>query len=210
MPSTRGSPALLSAMSPALTWMLPGLLGFAVVFHVSRSLYALERGRLAVSSTAIGWVGVAVAAVVLTTALVPRVPDAARTLVVLGGASSAGMLLGACATLVALRRAAGPQALEGLARTSLVLVSTGVLGAAIGRWVTDAVLSFSGHGWAAAVGAGAGGGVLAAVVVAAALMLLDRTTVRDVIRLDRRPAGPTWPTWRGSPGQPADRSSDVR
>ncbi|MGN8246329.1 murein biosynthesis integral membrane protein MurJ [Cellulomonas soli] len=202
-----GSSELVSAMAPALTWMMPGLLGFAVVFHVSRSLYALERGRLAVTSTAVGWVAVAVAGVGLAAWFVPRAPDGPATLVVLGAATSAGMLLGACATLVALRRAAGAQALDGLPRTVLVLTSTGVLGAVIGRWVTDTVLSLSGHGWAAAIGAGAGGGVLAAVVVAAALLLLDRGTVHDLVRLDQRPAPSTW---RGSPGRQADPSSDVR
>ncbi|GAA3822910.1 murein biosynthesis integral membrane protein MurJ [Cellulomonas soli] len=200
------SPELVAAMAPTLSWMLPGLLGFAVVFHGSRSLYALERGRLAVASTAVGWVGAALAAIALGAWLVPSAPDAPSTLVLLGGASSIGMLLGGVATLVALRRAAGPRSLDGLLRTVFVLVAAGVLGAAIGRWVTDSVLSLSGHGWASAIGAGAGGGVLAALVVAAALLALDGGTVRDLVRVDQRPAQPTW---RDSPVRRDDRSSDL-
>ncbi len=47
----RGDPGLTLAMGPALTWMAPGLLGFALLFHLSRALYSLERGRAAVGAT---------------------------------------------------------------------------------------------------------------------------------------------------------------
>lgn len=197
---------LVTSMAPTLTWMMPGLVGFAAVYHVSRSLYALERGRLAVASTAVGWVGVAVATLGLGAWLVPDTSDPPTTLTVLGAATSVGMLLGAVATLLALRHAAGGSALAGLPRTSAVLVAAGVAGAFVGRWVTDAVLSLGGHGYASAIGAGAGGGVLAGLVVVGLLLVLDGSTLRELARLDQRSATPTW---RDSPGRQAERSSDV-
>src|SRR5699024_295762 len=48
-------PEIAAEMSAALTWMLPGLVGFGALFHCSRSLYALERGRAAVAANVVGW-----------------------------------------------------------------------------------------------------------------------------------------------------------
>lgn len=42
-------------LASALAWMAPGLVGFALVLHLSRALYVVDHGRAAVVATATGW-----------------------------------------------------------------------------------------------------------------------------------------------------------
>lgn len=97
------------------------------------------------------------------------------------------MTVAGAALLVAVRRAAGPLALTGVARTVLVLVVAATVAAVVGRRVTDAVAEAAGSGVPAALGAGAAGAVLAAVLVTVAAGMLDRGTLRDLRRADRTP-----------------------
>src|SRR5690606_25931066 len=54
-------PSAVAAIGPTLTLLAPGLLGYALIFQVSRVLFALERGRAAVTAVATGWLAVVVA-----------------------------------------------------------------------------------------------------------------------------------------------------
>ncbi len=176
----------VTEMGPALVAMAPGLIGFALVAHVGRALYALERGRLAATATVTGWL-VVVLAMILLSVLVSEPADVA---VALAGGSSIGMTVAGAGLLVALRRAAGSRALAGLWRT---LVGTGIaslLAAAAGWWVsvllTDALASSLGGTLAAGVvAAGTAGAALGAGVA-----VLDRPTWRSVRDLRRRTRGP--------------------
>lgn len=179
----RGFPTL----APTVTLMMPGLLGFAVMFHASRALYALERGRSAIAANVAGWGTVAVAAPVLGALLVPDGADPAGALAAVAIAGSVGMLVGGVVAVVLLRRATGRPATAGLARTAGVVVLGGAAGAVVGRWVVDAVTSLGGHGVVTAVGAAAGGGIIAALVVLGAMLALDRATLRDFRRLEAEP-----------------------
>lgn len=186
----------IGAMAPTITLMMPGLVGFAVMFHVSRALYALERGRAAVTANVIGWATAAVGSVALAVVLVPDGKDLTRTLAAVAIAGSVGMLVGGVAAVAALARAAGRPAVAGLTRTVVVVVAGGVVAALAGRWVVDTVASLVGHDVGAAVGAAAGGGVVALVVLGGALAVLDRRTLTDVVRVERTPvpAGAVTPT----------------
>lgn len=186
----------IGAMAPTITLMMPGLVGFAVMFHASRALYALERGRAAVTANVIGWATAAVGSVALAVVLVPDGKDLTRTLAAVAIAGSVGMLVGGVAAVAALARAAGRPAVAGLTRTVVVVVAGGVVAALAGRWVVDTVASLVGHDVGAAVGAAAGGGVVALVVLGGALAVLDRRTLTDVVRVERTPvpAGAVTPT----------------
>lgn len=182
-----GDPALIAAMAPALAWMAPGVLGFALVFHLSRVLYTLDRGRAAVLATAAGWAVVIVAALLLMRILVPDGPDGPRALVALCAATALGMLVAGGALLLALRRTAGRDALAGLGRTTAVLLPSTLVGALLGRLLADVTLARFGDGAVGTVLAGAAGAVLALVVVGGAVALLDRATVVELRHLDRVP-----------------------
>src|SRR5690606_31276131 len=140
-------------------------LGLGLVFHVSRALFALERGRLAVTATTTAWAGVALASFVACLVLVGATNDGPRTLVALGIGSSIGMSVGALVVLAALRRAAGPGALRGVPRTLAVGLVGATAGALAGRWTTGTVTDIAGEGLATWILAGGGGALLAGAVV---------------------------------------------
>ena len=175
------NPGLAPRMADGLVWMMPGLFGFAVLFHASRSLYALERGRSAVTANVVGWGTVAVGTLVLVPAQLPG--DDALTSI--AAASSLGMLVGGATALGLLRRAAGPGALAGLVRTASVLVVATGVGAVVGRWLSDLVQDVAGGDSLTAVGAAAGAGVVAVGVVLGAVALLDRATITGIVRAER-------------------------
>jgi putative peptidoglycan lipid II flippase len=177
----------MRAMTPTVTWLMPGLLGFALMFHASRALYALERGRAAITANVAGWGTVAVATPLLAAVRAPAGNDPQATLLALAQASSLGMLVGGVVAVALLRSAAGRAATAGLLRTTLVLVLGAGVGAVAGRWVVDAVTELAGHGMLTAVGAAAGGAIMAALVVAGAVVAGDRGTLRDFRRIEAEP-----------------------
>jgi putative peptidoglycan lipid II flippase len=176
-----GDPTLIASVDVPLTLIAPGLLGLGLIFHVSRALYALERGRLAVLAVSSGWLTVVAASWIACLVLVPGAPDGPATLRALAIGSSVGMLVAGLALLLVLRAAAGPGAVAGLPRTLAVLVVGGALGAVVGRWTVDAVEALTG-GLPGAVGAGAGGAALAVAVVVGLVAALDRSTLTGLLR----------------------------
>lgn len=182
----------ITAMGPALAWMAPGLLGYGLVFHVSRTLFALGRGRAAVVGVATGWGVVAVGAVVAGIAL-PDGASSVQTLEGLGAAISLGMLVGAAALLVALRAAVGGAALRGLTRTAAVVLAAGLPAALLGRLAVDTVLGAVG-GLLGALAAGLAGLAVVLLGVGAAVWLADRATVREVLAAERASHGAGQPS----------------
>lgn len=141
-------------LSATLTWMAPGLMGYALILHLSRALYAVDRGRAAVVATAAGWGVVALGAMLVRTFAGPCVPEAiegvarqagaacqAGVLSALGGAGTAGMTLAAAGLLLAVRRHIGPAALAGVGRALLVLAIGATTGSLAGRWFARALES---------------------------------------------------------------------
>ena len=169
-----GEPERIAAMGPALAWTAPGLLGLGLVFHVTRALFALERGRLAVAVTSTAWGAVVVGSVTTCLVLVGGTPDGPLTLVALGLGSSIGMTVGAVAALTALRRAAGPGALRGVARTLALGALGALVGAVAGRWATTTVAGIAGESSVTWVLAGGGGALLAGALVLGVTWLGDR------------------------------------
>ncbi len=162
----------VSAMGAAVVAMAPGLVGFALIAHVGRALYALERGRLAAVATAGGWVAVVVAMTVLALAAAP--PHQA---VALAAGSSVGMGVAGVALLVALRRVTGPVALRGLGRTALGSGTASLVAAGAGWWVGKALTDAWGSAALGTVAAGVVAASATLVVLAGGVAVLDRPTV---------------------------------
>ncbi|MBE1878516.1 murein biosynthesis integral membrane protein MurJ [Myceligenerans pegani] len=152
-------------MASALAWMAPGLVGYALVLHLSRALYAVDHGRAAVVATATGW-GVMVLGLLATWVAFggpggesagdssgsPGAPSSSAGfldgLAVLDGERGPGLVLGALGVagtlgmtvagaglLIAVRRHLGRAALAGTGRTGLVLAAGTALGALAGYGV---------------------------------------------------------------------------
>ncbi|WP_245993276.1 murein biosynthesis integral membrane protein MurJ [Xylanimonas allomyrinae] len=81
-------------LATGLTWMAPGMVGFALILHLSRALYAVDAGRAAVTATAAGWL-VVTGAALLVPVVVSRIagadPSWGTVLGLLGGAGTLGM-----------------------------------------------------------------------------------------------------------------------
>jgi len=185
----------ITGMEPALTAMAPGLVGFALIAHVGRALYALEEGRRAAGATAAGWLAVVVASVVA----VLVTPEAGDVVVALALGSSVGMTVAAVLLLGGLRASAGAEALAGVGRTLLAGVVGALAGVLAARWVAVAALDAWGTTAWPAIAAGACAALVVVVVAGAGVALLDRETVREVslLRATRRRAAPEGDTRRG-------------
>ncbi|MGI5190847.1 murein biosynthesis integral membrane protein MurJ [Promicromonospora sp. CA-289599] len=190
-------------MAAGLVALAPGLIGFALILHLSRALYAVDRGRAAVIATASGWGVSAIGAALVPVLFAGRSPgrgcatpacadNALQTdvMAVLGVVGTAGMVVAGLGLLLAVRRHLGPDALNGVWRALLVLVAAAGVGAAAG-WLVPAWLGsqklfgwfvsgsrheveFGGGQFAVELGLGLAVGLLAAFVTLVLAALLDR------------------------------------
>ncbi len=172
----------VTGMGAGLTWMAPGLLGFALILHLSRALYALHRGRTAVLAAASGWLVVALAAIAVVPAFAGGERDQVATLSGLGLATTLGMTVAGVGLLFGVVRAVGRDAVQGVPRTAVVLAVGGLAGALAGRRATDLLLSADQGIWFAVL-AGVVGALVAGLVIVAAAWLGDRESLRGMARL---------------------------
>jgi len=91
----------------------PGLVGYGLLALVGRALFARDRGRASASAVVVGWLTVIIADLALVAVFPPE-----RTVTALGLGNSIGMTVAGVLLLLALRRAAGGNALAGLTRTA--------------------------------------------------------------------------------------------
>jgi putative peptidoglycan lipid II flippase len=163
--------AKASSLGNGLIAFAPAAIGFAVLMHLGRVLYARHAGRQVAVVTSAAWVLVAVAGVVLT-AKWDAVPA-------LAAAMSIGMVLGAVALLLVLRREAGPAVLAGVPRAHVAALVGAVLAGAAG-WAVALPADHAGLGKALVFSVLSS---LAVVIVYAVVVLaLDRADTRALLR----------------------------
>ncbi|TCO44662.1 putative peptidoglycan lipid II flippase [Kribbella antiqua] len=168
--------AQASSLGNGLIAFAPAAIGFAVLMHLGRVLYARHAGRQVAVVTSGAWVLVAVAGVVLT-AQWDAVPA-------LAAAMSVGMVLGAVALLLVLRREAGPAVLDGVPRAHVVALVGAVLAGAAG-WAVALPADDAGLGMSLVFSVLSG---LAVVIVYAVVVLaLDRQDARALLHRGRMP-----------------------
>lgn len=167
------------ALAGGIAAFAPGLVGYGLVAHLGRVLYAAHEGRRAAVATVVGWAAVIAADV----AFVAAVP-AHDTVAALAAGNSVGMSLAGLLLLGAVAKVAGRGALAGVARTVLVTALAAVAGALAGRAVADAVddTGFEAAGFGAALVGAAGVALVAGAVFVAVAAVADRGTVRILLR----------------------------
>jgi putative peptidoglycan lipid II flippase len=119
------------ALARAILAFTPGLVGYGLVAHLGRVLYACHRGRASAGATVAGWLGVVIADIVLGLS-VPR----DWVVAALGLGNTIGMTVAGVALLVALRRARGRSAVAGLTRAATAGLIGGTAGGLAGYGVT--------------------------------------------------------------------------
>ena len=158
----------------ALVAFAPGLVGYGLVAHLGRVLYAQHAGRAAAVATVAGWVVVAVASVVAVAAV-----PVGWTVTAIGAANSAGMLVAGALLLGALARRTGSESLSGVGKAGGAGLAGAVVGAAAAGGLA-AVVDVNGK---VANGLLAGGlAVLAAGACAGVVYVLDGSDVRALMR----------------------------
>jgi putative peptidoglycan lipid II flippase len=110
-----GGGLTVDMMARGLTAFAPGVIGYGLLAHLSRSLYAAGRGRAAATSVCAGWLTVLVCDVVLVSALPGR-----RAVFALGLGNTIGMSVAGLLLLTAMKRDVGPDALRGVGRAAVV------------------------------------------------------------------------------------------
>jgi putative peptidoglycan lipid II flippase len=163
-----------TVLARGLATFAPGLIGYALVALLSRALYAQGNARTPATAVVAGWL-VAIGADI---ALVAAMPDS-WTVAAFGIGTSIGVSLSGAWLLVALRRSAGPGSLAGLPHAATAAFAGGLAGAGCGALLARAapVTGLVGDlGVVVAVAA------LALVVHAAVVALLDRPTLRLLLK----------------------------
>ncbi|NEE04690.1 murein biosynthesis integral membrane protein MurJ [Phytoactinopolyspora halotolerans] len=164
----------IERMAWALIAFAPGLLGYGLVAHLGRALYARGRGRIAATAMASGWLLVVVLAVTLT-AVVPEEYVTAA----LGAANSFGMTLAGVLLLRAIAADSGRAALQGLSRALTGVVMGAAVGGVAGWW-TSTLLPDKGAG--SVVLSGVLSALVAVVVAAGVIVVTDRKALFAVLR----------------------------
>ncbi|MFG2019946.1 murein biosynthesis integral membrane protein MurJ [Actinomadura geliboluensis] len=160
-----GHPDQQEVLSRAVLAFAPGLLGYGLVAHLGRVLYACHRGRMGAAAVAAGWGVVMIADVALVLAVERQWVVAA-----FGAGNALGMTVAGVLLLGTLVRARGAAAARGLPRA----LAAGVLGGAAGGGAGYAVAALLGPGGTGAAGElrNVGTGALAALVAGAVFLLL--------------------------------------
>jgi putative peptidoglycan lipid II flippase len=158
----------------ALAAFAPGLVGYGLLAHLGRVLYAQRAGRAAALATVAGWAIVAIAAVVLVALLPVR-----WTVPAIGAANSLGMLVAGALLLVALARRTGRDALAGVARAAGAGLAGAALGAGLAAGVA-ALVELDGKLANAALACALA--VLSAGACLAAVLVLDGPDLRALLR----------------------------
>lgn len=167
-----------SEFARAIALFAPGLVGYGLIAHLSRVLYASGEGRAAARGMVIGWLAVLVAQVVF----VVTFPGDWK----LGGLALgqvAGMTVGGALLAGSVLRARGSEALEGLPRAVLAAAAGGGCALLAGSWTVG------GGPWSGAAGAvfACLGGVVALAAGALAVAAVDRRDLGAVLaRFNRR------------------------
>ncbi|OCA93853.1 murein biosynthesis integral membrane protein MurJ [Actinobaculum suis] len=164
-------------MAEALIAMAPGLLGYAVIYHGSRVLYAVEAARSVTVVNSVAWLAVVLGLVI---AWASGAHGRDQVLVAIGMAVTFGMTIGALGQVLAIRREIGPGAVRGLSRSALVVLPAAVVAGLAGYWCGQWLLSVLGTGLLAALVATAGAGIICLAIGGGAVFFVDRYELRQV------------------------------
>jgi murein biosynthesis integral membrane protein MurJ len=167
---SRAEAVPVERMAWALIAFGPGLIGYGLIAHLGRALYARGRGRTAAVSIVSGWLTAAVGAVVLA-----HLVSGDLVVAALAVANTVGMTLAGVLLILGVRRDAGRAAVRGVGRTFGWTLPAGAVGAAGGWLVAQAVP----HAGLLGI---VGGGLLAGAVPAGVMMAVAWTTDRDDVR----------------------------
>jgi putative peptidoglycan lipid II flippase len=161
----------VNALARAIAAFAPGLIGYGLIAHLGRALYAHGRGRTAALATVAGWVAVIVADVIFVTAA-----SQADAVPALALGNTVGMTVAGVLLAVALVQSS-PGALRGCARTAALALAAAAVAATAGRLLANVT---STNAVAANVAVGVLAGLLCVAVFVGIVALVDRKSLIDL------------------------------
>ena len=165
----------VDGMGQALAVLAPGLIGYALIYQVTRVLFAADRSRPAAHATAAGWLTVAVACAACVRLMAPSGGNGRSTLVALGAGTTIGMTVAGVSLLAVLARIMGSRVLRATLTALVVGLPVALaLGLAV-RAATTRVTFLPLAVITAVIGAAA-----AATLVLAAIHLADRSLLASI------------------------------
>ncbi|RFS84075.1 virulence factor MviN [Actinomadura spongiicola] len=173
-----GHPDQQEVLSHAVLAFAPGLIGYGLIAHLGRVLYACHRGRMGAAAIVTGWLVVMVADVALVWTV-----DRQWVVAALGAGNAAGMTVAGALLLGTLLRARGAASVAGIPRALAAGLAGGAAGGAAG-YATAALLGTGGPGAAGElrdVGTGLLAAVAAAAVFLAIAFVIDGRDLRAVL-----------------------------
>ncbi|MDO4887882.1 MAG: lipid II flippase MurJ [Actinomycetaceae bacterium] len=162
-------------METAMVAMAPGLAGYALIYHGSRVLYAVEASRSVVIVNSLAWLSVCASLGIFAALGVGGRRD---TLVAIGVSISLGMTIGAIGQLTAIRRAIGRRATAGMARSASITAVVTCVCAGLGWLAVRMVLGVLGQGLVGGLAAIIVAGLIIAGGGLAAIFATDRQALR--------------------------------
>ncbi|GIH94618.1 murein biosynthesis integral membrane protein MurJ [Planobispora siamensis] len=188
-------------MAAGVIWFAPGLVGYALMLHLARTLYACGRGRSAALASVAGW-GVALGAQIVLALAAEGQEDVVGRLAL---GSTIGMTVGGILLALAVLRARGGAALAGIWRALAAAAAGGAAAYAAGLAVVTACGEVP--TWVC-VPVGVGAAVAGTVAFAAVAAVLDRPDAHALLarlplRRNRRAEGDG--TRDGGPGDGGER-----
>ena len=163
----------VDGMGHALAVLAPGLIGYALIYQVTRVLFAADRSRPAAHATAAGWLTVALASAACVRLMAPSGGDGRATLVALGVGTTIGMTVAGVGLLAVLARVMGGRVLRPVLTTLVTGLPVALATGLVVRVATTYVASLTLAVLTAVLGAAA-----AAVIVLMAIHLADRSLLR--------------------------------
>lgn len=176
--------AQVDGMGAALAALAPGLVGYCLLYHVTRVLFAADRARWAALAGVGGWLVVAAGSAAAVRLLAPDGGAGARTLLGLAIGSSVGMAVAGAVLLVALARRCGAQAVTPTLRVVAVGGPVAVAAGACGRALVGGTAAT-----VPAVAAALAAGTVAAALVLAAVHLTQPGLLASLRGSSRRGTG---------------------
>ena len=150
-----------------------GIVGYSLLYHTSRVLYALDCPGAVLRVTVAGWAVVCVGVL----SAIPLSGGRALTLYVLAASTAAGMSVAGVLGVRACRRAIGPTVTSGLVRTLSIVTPVSVLSAFIGSLACSFVLDL-GEGMLPAMGGAVVGAAVAGAIPVVVTLRADPMTWR--------------------------------
>lgn len=163
----------MAELDSVVTILAFGVVGYSLLYHTSRVLYAVDCAGAVLQISVTGWTTVSLGVLIAW----PVSGSRPVTLAILSGSMVVGMTVAGALGIAASRKHVGPAVTNGLARTALIALASSALSAFVGRMICIFILNL-GEGILLAIGGGTAGALVAAAVPVAVTYRADSATWR--------------------------------